>query len=129
MKTPVIKRQAALAELIGGGTRLAAAAAAGVSIRTLERWAAEPGFRAELEAGRRAAFNEALAVLRGGAIRAVETLAALLNSKNETTRRHAAAEILAFALKAHETTELEARLAALEKQAAELSPRPGTAPN
>lgn len=136
MKTPDNKRQAggtagkpeALAALIGGATRGAAAAAAGVSMRTLERWLADPGFKAELEAGRRAAYDAALAALKGAAGRAVETLAGLLNSKRESERRHAAAVILSYAFRAHETGELEARLEALEKAAAELSPQAGIRP-
>lgn len=136
MKSPDTKRQKrttagkpeALAALIGGATRAEAATKAGVCLRTLERWLAEPGFKAELEAGRRAAYDAALAALKGAAGRAVETLAGLLNSKREAERRHAAAVILSYAFRAHETGELEARLEALEKAAAELTHRPGTRP-
>ncbi|MGA2534084.1 MAG: hypothetical protein ABSG19_13735 [Candidatus Aminicenantales bacterium] len=132
MKTPDIKRRErkgrpeALGKLIGGGTRASAALAAGVSRRTLDRWAAEPDFKAELEAGRRAAFDAALDVLKGLSAKAVKTLGGLLNSKLEAERRHAAVEILSFALKANETLDMEARIAALEKRAGEYGHMPGS---
>jgi len=136
MKAPDTKRQErtgagkpeALAALIGGATRAEAATAAGVCVRTLERWLAEPGFKAELTAGRRLAYDAALATLKGVTGRAVETLAGLLNSRNESERRHAAAVILSYAFRAHELGELEARLEALEKAAAELTPQAGIRP-
>jgi hypothetical protein len=122
------RRLVLLTELVAGATRANAAAKAGISIRTLERWTTEPAFRIELEAARRAAFTEGLAVLRGAVAKAVETLAALLNSKREAERRHAAEVLLSFAFRAHEAGELEARLAALEKTAEELTHRPGGRP-
>jgi hypothetical protein len=131
MKTPVIKRRErkgrpeALAELIAGGTRASAAIAAGVSRRTLDRWLAEPGFKGELAEARARTFNDALAGLKGRAGKAVETLAALLNSKHEAERRHAAVELLSFAMRANDAGEFEARLAAVEKILEENSYRPG----
>ena len=134
MKTPDIKRRErrgrpeAQAELIAGGTRATAAKAAGVSGRTLDRWLAEPGFKGELDAARSRTFNDALAGLKGRAGRAVETLGGLLNSKRESERRHAAVELLGFALKAHEFLDLEARIAILESLADEHAHRPVVRP-
>lgn len=122
------RRLVVLTELVAGATRASAATKAGISTRTLDRWTAAPAFRIELEAARRAAFTEGLAVLKGAAAKAVETLAALLNSKREAERRHAASEILSFAFRAHEAGELEARLAVLEKAADELNHRAGGRP-
>ena len=122
------RRLVALTELVAGGTRASAATKAGVSTRTLDRWMADPAFRIELDAARRAAFNEGLEVLRGAVAKAVETLTALLSSKREAERRHAASDLLSFAFRAHEAGELEARLAALEKTAEELAHRPGGRP-
>lgn len=123
MKTPDSKRRLAVLELIAGGSRPEAAKAAGVSLRTVERWLADPATRAEVEAGRRAAYAEALDLLKAGAVRAVESLAGLLASRNESIRLRAAGEILAAAMKAHETGEIEARIAALEKAAAGFTDR------
>ena len=123
MKTPDSKRRLAVLELMAGGTRPEAAKAAGVSLRTVERWLADPATKTEIEAGRRAAFAEALELLKAGAVRAAVALAGLLNSRNESIRLRAAAEILAAAMKAHETGELERRLEALEKTAAEITDR------
>jgi hypothetical protein len=122
------RRLILLTELVAGATRANAAAKAGISTRTLDRWTAEPAFRIELNAARREAFNEGLGVLRGAVAKAVDTLADLLNSKREAERRHAAEVILSYAFRAHETGELEARLAALEKAADELNHRPGGRP-
>jgi len=122
------RRLIVLTELVAGATRAQAAAKAGISDRTLDRWVAEPAFRLELEAARRTAFNEGLGVLRGVVAKAIETLAALLDSKREAERRHAASELLSFAFRAHEAGELEDRLAALEKAADELRYRPGGRP-
>ncbi len=123
------RRLVVLTELVAGATRGTAAAKAGISTRTLDRWVAEPEFRLELEAARRAAFNQGLAVLRGVAAKAVETLASLLNSKCEAERRHAAEVLISFAFRAHEMGGLEDRLAALEKTADELTHRPGGRPS
>ena len=106
-----------LTELVAGATRRTAAAKAGISTRTLDRWTTEPSFRIELEAARRAAFTEGLAVLRGAVAKAVETLRALLNSKREAERRHSAEALLSFAFRAHESGELEARLTARGRNA------------
>jgi len=122
------RRLVVLTELIAGATRAKAAEKAGISTRTLDRWTAEPAFRIELDAARRAAFNEGLGVLRGAVAKAVETLAALLNSKREAERRHAAEVLLSFAFRAHEAGELETRIAALEKAADDLTHRPGVRP-
>jgi hypothetical protein len=111
--------------LAAGFTRPSAARAARISKRTLERITADPAFRIELAAMRREAFDDALAGIRGAAAHAVESLAALLRSKREGTRRIAASEILTFAFRSHETGELESRIAALEKRAAEISNRKG----
>jgi len=122
------RRLVVLTELVAGATRGTAAAKAGISTRTLDRWTTEPSFRIELEAARRAAFTEGLAALRGAAAKAVETLTALLNSKREAERRHAAEAVLSFAFRAHDAGELEARLTALEKAADELAHRPSERP-
>jgi hypothetical protein len=105
-------------------TRLTAARAAGVSLRTLERMI-DPAFRLELEQARRAAFEDALGGLKGASSRAVEALSALLRSKKDSTRRLAASEILSAAFRSYETGELESRIATLEKKAAEISNREG----
>jgi hypothetical protein len=122
------RRLVVLTELVAGATRANAAVKAGISTRTLDRWTSDPAFRIELEAARRTAFTEGLGVLRGSVAKAVEALAALLNSKREAERRHAAEVLLSFAFRAHEAGELEARLAALEKAADELTHRPGGRP-
>lgn len=118
-------RSIVLACLIAGFTRTTAAKAAKISKRTLDRITADPAFRIELEQARRSAFEDALGGLRGASGRAVEVLSGLLKSKKDTTRRLAASEILSAAFRAHDTGELESRILALEKRAAEISNREG----
>jgi hypothetical protein len=113
--------------LTGGATRATAAKAAGITTRTLDRYFQDPAFRLDLAAARRAAYEDALGGLKGASGRAVETLSALLASRNETTRRQAASEILSFAFRSHETGEIEERISALEKIAKEISHRAGAA--
>jgi len=122
-------RLAAMAALAAGEGRAAAAIAGGVSLRTLERWHSEPGFRDALREARRQAFDQGLETLKGITCKAVEALAQLLNSKREAERRHAAVELIGFAMRAHETLEFEARLEALEKLAAEWQPGHRTRPS
>lgn len=108
------RRLAVLAALVAGNTREGAARLAGISTRTVDRITADLAFKADLAAARRRAFDEALSTLKGLTARAVETLAELLNSKHEAERRHAAVDLLGFAMKAHEAGEIEARLEHLE---------------
>lgn len=122
------RRAVVLAALLSGKTRRIAAEAAGISTRTLDRITADPTFRAELETSRKGTFAEALQALKDTAARAVETLARLLKSKYVNERRQAAATILTFAMRAHEFGEIEARLLALEKAAAEFTAKPGGGP-
>ena len=123
-----IRRESAraivLAFLTAGATRTTAAKAAGISLRTLERMI-DPGFRVDLASARSAAYSDALGGIRGAAGRAVECLAALLGSKREGTRLRSAIEVIGLAMKANEATDLEPRLAALEKIAREMKNRAG----
>jgi hypothetical protein len=109
------KRRIVLEALLAGESQDAAARLANASRRTVVRWLAEPGFKAELERARAAAFDEAIGLLKGCAGRAVKKLLGLLESKNDTEGRQAAKELLGFAFKSVETLDFEARLERLEK--------------
>lgn len=108
-------RRIVLESLLAGESQDAAAAAAGITRRTIYRWLADPGFKNELEKARTAAFNEALNGLKGGAAVAVKTLLKILTSKSTSEQRQAAKEILTFAFKGVETLDFEARLEKIEK--------------
>lgn len=116
---------AVLASLAAGATYAQAAAAGGVSERTVKRWAGErPDFRQELATLRRLALEEAATVLSLAAGEAARRLCALATEPasatvlSPATRLRACVEVLAAAGRAHETLDLEARITALEARGA-----------
>jgi hypothetical protein len=121
MKKPKVRRaetgaRAAVIEaLLAGESQAGAAAAAGISRRSVVRWLADPAFAAELETARAAAYAEALSMLKGGARVAVAALLQNLKAKTPAERRQAAREILTFAFKGIEVMDLETRLKHVEE--------------
>lgn len=95
--------------------RSEAAKVAGISRKTLYKYLRQDSFKDELSKRK----NELLEVLSCDLIsllnRAVETLADLLESKQENTRRLAAVNILDHAVRLQETTDLEQRISTLEE--------------
>jgi len=105
----------ALSEILASGTMEEASSRAGISKSTLYEWLKQKAFRKRLEEAREAVFNEALAVLKGATEKAARKLIALLDSKDETTQRLTAREILSLALKAKEMQDLETRIGNIEE--------------
>lgn len=99
-----------------------AARVAGVGPRTLYRWMKEPEFDAAYREGKRAAFSQSIARLHQMASAAVTTLgkAMIDPSTPPATKVRAADSILDHTAKAIELEDMEARLAALERSAAEV---------
>lgn len=108
-------QQKALTEILSSGTMEEAARRAGISKSTLYEWLKQEPFRLRLEEARQAVFNEGLAVLKGATEKAARKLIALLDSKDETTLRLTAREILILALKLKETQDLETRIGNIEE--------------
>jgi len=86
----------------------------GIGRTTFYEWMKDRTFTAELERARRMAFTDGLAVMKGATERAAGILLALLESRNETTRRLTAGMILEFSMKANEAQDIEARIKKLE---------------
>lgn len=113
------KQRRALDALLSGATPAQAAAAAGVSGRTLARWRNESAFDGALRAASRQALDDATVQL---ASRVHEVLATLdeLRADGDAPAgvrlRAAQAQLDAF-LRLHELTDIQARLDALESQA------------
>ncbi|MDQ3302178.1 MAG: hypothetical protein M3518_02350 [Actinomycetota bacterium] len=106
----------AVAGLLSTRTIAEAAAAAGVSSRTLERWLSESHeFVAEYRAARRRVVEGAVSQLQDATTEAVDCLKRNLSCGMPSTEVRAASVILDHALKAVEVYELESRLAALEE--------------
>lgn len=104
-----------ISAILAGKKQEEAARAAGISRRTVVRWLSNTEFRAKLEAARAEAFRNALNTLQANAGQAVEALLKNLKTGNLPERRQAAAQLLSFAFKGHESTELLERLERIEK--------------
>ena len=86
---------AALDLLLSGQTVTAAAAAVGVARETVSRWRNnDANFQAAYNAALQSAYDATAARLLDARARAVERLAALLDSKDEATALKAAAALL-----------------------------------
>jgi phage terminase small subunit len=94
------RRQRFVQALLTCPTVRKAAKAAGVAERTARTWLADPAFKAELEAARRAAMEGAVRQLSGACSRAVATLRRLLKCGHPATEARAALGILDQATKA-----------------------------
>lgn len=114
-KTLSPKQEAALLAVLESDTMEDAAKAAGVSRTALWNWTRDDVFKARLAEARAELFGAALQSLKGSMKTAADVLARLMNSRNENTRRLAAAAVLTLGLKAHEALSVEERLSRLEK--------------
>ena len=116
----LIERQGrAVLALVEAPTVEDAAQRAGVSRSILYVWLRDEGFKARLDAARAELFHEGLDALRGTMGKAARVMAALLDSRNENTRRLTAVAVLGLGMKANETIDIEMRLARLEALASE----------
>ena len=124
------QKRRAIEALVSGSSRAAAAAGAGVSQRTLRRWACSDDFAAALRAAYKQSFTDALRVLRGAAIDAVRALREVASDREAPppARVAAARAILEEGRKAIELDETEARLTALERQLTSEGATGSTAP-
>lgn len=89
----------------------AAAKAAGCSRSTLNAWLETAEFKTAVDKARSQTFAAGLDVLKSGTMKAVRTLIALLDSRNENIRRLTAGMILDF----NEVQDFEARIERLEE--------------
>ena len=110
--------EALLQALARGVSVKAAAAEAGVSVRTVYRRLANPGFQKRLTALRDELITSALGELVGCAASAVHTLEELLSERDARIRLGAVRLVLEQVLKLREALTLEQRLQALERNAA-----------
>jgi len=92
-----------------------AAKKAKVSRGSIYIWLKDVNFRERLHQERDALFSESLELLKQATGKAVKELINLLNSRDETTRRLAAREILSQSLKITEIRDLEERITKVEQ--------------
>jgi len=113
------KKEEAIVALLTTRTTEEAARAVNVSTKTLLRWQKEPEFDAAYRAAKRAAFGQSIARLHYLSSAAVSTLGKVMLDATTppATKVRAADSILDHTLKAIESDDVEARLAALERAA------------
>jgi hypothetical protein len=110
------RQEKAIAALLSQTTIEAAAEAAGVGTRTLERWLAEDqDFRCEFRRARWTLVDETVTHLHKAAYDAVQTLRRNLTAESEAVQVRAARSILDLIFRAAELVDLEGRVAALEE--------------
>jgi DNA-binding MurR/RpiR family transcriptional regulator len=115
------KKEQAIAALLSNPTIEEAAKAAGIGSATLWRWLQDAGFKAEYRRARREAMEQAAAQLQQASSAAVRALREVVEDTNgpSSARVMAARNVLDFGLKAIELEDLEERISALEKTAAQ----------
>ncbi len=120
------KQEDAIAALLTQRNVEEAARAAGIGTRTLLRWLKVPEFQAAYRQARREAFGQAVARLQQGASAAATTLLkTMIDPATPASVRVRAAEcVMNQATKAIEIEDIEARVAALEKEAQATEPTP-----
>jgi hypothetical protein len=112
------KKEEAVAALLVQRNLEDAARAVGISAKTLLRWMKEPEFDAAYREARRAAFGQSVARLQQATGAAVSTLLKIMvdSTAPASTRVRAADSVLDHSAKAIEIEDIEARVAALEKE-------------
>ena len=95
----------------------AAAEAAGVDGKTLRAWLRDdPEFSAAYRAARSRMVNDAVDELVAAQSEAVSALRRCLTSESDTARISAARSILEYSIRGRELTDLEQRIATLERR-------------
>ncbi len=86
---------------------------------TFYKWLKIPEFKAELDRQRDEVASEAFGVLSQSLTKAVETLAGLLDNKDDRLKRLTAKDIIDFIIRHKENEDLDKRLSEVEKLLAE----------
>ena len=110
------RQSKAIPIIIDSASYTEAAQKAGISRKTLWQWLKDPQFAAELDRQRREVVSEAFGILSQSITKAVETLAKLLDSEDERTKRLTANDIIGHILPHKEVDELENRITAIEQR-------------
>lgn len=114
------KKEEAITALLSHRNTEDAARAVGIAVTTLLRWMQVPEFDAAYRAARRAAFGQSIARLQQASSAAVSTLLKVMVDPNTpaSSKLRAADSVLSHAAKAIELEDIEARIAELERAAA-----------
>jgi hypothetical protein len=111
------KREYAALLLAAGRTFKAAAAGAGVSMRSVKRWQAkDPVFAARVNQLRAGLFKKSGGLLAESTSRAARRLSQLVKSDDERVALGAARSVLGLTKTVQEAVEFEERIAAIEQR-------------
>ena len=114
------KKRKLIAALLTTRTEGEAAAMAGISLRTVARWLAQPIFQDELRKATQAAgrklVDETMRQLTEGQAKALEVLQDVMQRGKDNERRQAATSWLTIWREIKESQDLEERLSRLEKE-------------
>ena len=86
-----------------------------ISTVTFYEYLKDEDFVAELKKARETTVNDALENMKSAATKAVDKLVGLLDSEDENIRRRASVDILTFITKWKEISEVEGKLAQIER--------------
>jgi hypothetical protein len=100
------RQECLIAALLSEPTHAAAAAKAGISEATAQRWLRDERFQSEYRAARRSVMDSAIARLQRASGKAIETLEKNLTCRSPAARNTAAKLILEHAIRGVELTEL-----------------------
>jgi hypothetical protein len=114
------KREQVAAAIASGSSMRQAAAASGVTVRSIYNWLREPAFVARVEELRSSIVETAMGRMISNLTRAASELRRLLRDEDARVRLGAAKTVLEGAVRLREYAALEARMRALEEAA-----RPG----
>jgi hypothetical protein len=111
------KKRRAIAALLTQPNQQAAAAAAGVTDRTLRRWMDDPLFQASLNTAQLAILQDAVRMLLVDLEKSLTTIRDLRDNPNESSgvRLRAAQSLLAVLMDWRTTLSFEERIATLER--------------
>ncbi len=109
----------AIPSIVGSPTFSEGCKKAKINKTTLYKWLKKPEFKAELDRQRDEVASEAFGVLSQSLTKAVETLAALLDNKDDRLKRLTAKDVIDFIIRHKENEDLNRRLSEVEKRLAE----------
>jgi hypothetical protein len=110
------KRTAFVAAIATGQTVAGASQIALISERTGYRWASEPGVQQQVQALRGNLTSAALGRLLSHVTKAADKMGELVGSESDGIALQAAGRVLTIVLDFRKATEMDARMAAIEKQ-------------
>ena len=110
------RQRKAIPFIVSSPTHTQGCKKAKINKATFYKWLKAPEFKAELDRQRDQVASEAFGVLTQSLTKAVETLAGLLDNKDDRLKRLAAKDVIDFIIRHKENEDLDRRLTEIEKQ-------------